>query len=136
MIPLLLLFLPAAAAIHAASPRPTHSFHTANITAPILNITKTGPTAPGFLFIGPSTSTSSDLTLHGEPVLTFWQGHNVKRFGYGHISILNASYEEIYRVTLPGSNDNKFVTATNGSFPSYIDIHATKCRRAHLLLFN
>ncbi|KAL5002019.1 ASST-domain-containing protein [Aspergillus recurvatus] len=144
---LLLSLLPAAAAIHAASPWPTHSFHTTNTTAPILNITKSGPTAPGFLFIAPSTSTSGspaiyadtgDLvwhgpegktyayqpqTLHGEPVLTFWQGHNVKGFGYGHISILNASYEEIYRVTLPDSEDNKFVTATNELFPSYIDIH-------------
>ncbi|KAL5051967.1 hypothetical protein BDW71DRAFT_202108 [Aspergillus fruticulosus] len=144
---LLLSLLPAATAIHAASPWPTHSFHTTNTTAPILNITKSGPTAPGYLFIGPSTSTSGlpaiyadtgDLvwhgpegktyayqpqTLHGEPVLTFWQGHNVKGFGYGHISILNASYEEIYRVTLPGSEDNTFVTATNESFPSYIDIH-------------
>ncbi|KAL4753682.1 hypothetical protein BDW72DRAFT_168386 [Aspergillus terricola var. indicus] len=143
----LISLLPAATAIHATTIWPTHSFHTTDTTAPILNITKSGPTAPGFLFIAPSTSTSGspaiyadtgDLiwhgpegktyayqpqTLHGEPVLTFWQGHNVKGFGYGHISILNASYEEIHRVTLPGSKDNTFVTATNESFPSYIDIH-------------
>ncbi|KAL4776750.1 ASST-domain-containing protein [Aspergillus nidulans var. acristatus] len=139
--------LSGATLIHAAAIWPTHSFHTTVTNAPILNITKSGPTAPGFLFIAPSTSTTGspaiyadtgDLvwhgpegktyayqpqTLHGEPVLTFWQGHNVKGFGYGHISILDASYEEIHRVTLPGSKDNTFVTATNESFPSYIDIH-------------
>ncbi|KAL3439143.1 ASST-domain-containing protein [Aspergillus tetrazonus] len=144
---LIISLLPAATLIHAAAIWPTHSFHTTDTNAPILNITKFGPTAPGFLFIAPSTSTAGspaiyadtgDLvwhgpegktyayqpqTLHGEPVLTFWQGHNVKGFGYGHISILNASYEEIHRVTLPGSKDNSFVTATNESFPSYIDIH-------------
>ncbi|RDW70907.1 arylsulfotransferase family protein [Aspergillus mulundensis] len=140
----LLTLLPTAI---SATPWPTHKFHTTNISAPILNITTTGPTTPGFLFFAPSTSTSGipaiyadngDLiwhgpvgktyayqpqTLNGEPVLTFWQGHNVKGFGYGHISILNASYEEIHRVTLPSSESNKFVTATNESFPSYIDIH-------------
>ncbi|KAL4904994.1 hypothetical protein BDW74DRAFT_178560 [Aspergillus multicolor] len=128
------------------------------LLAPVLNIKKTGATNPGFLFFAPSTSTSGipaiyadngDLlwhgpvgktyayqpqTLHGKSVLTFWQGHNVKGFGYGHISILNASYEEIYRVTLPGSEEDRFVTATKESYPSYIDIHESTITEAGTIL--
>ncbi|KAL4938396.1 hypothetical protein BDV06DRAFT_231899 [Aspergillus oleicola] len=158
-LPLLLALLPAlahaststqtplASASVPASPWPTHSFRTTNATLPILNTTKLGPTAPGYIFIAPSTRDSGspaiytdegDLVWHGpegktyayqpqilngEPVLTFWEGHNVKGFGYGHIVILDSSYQEIYRVTLPGTKEERFVTATNESFPSYIDIH-------------
>ncbi|KAL4967810.1 arylsulfotransferase family protein [Aspergillus stella-maris] len=158
-LPLLLALLPAlttaststqiplASASVPPSPWPTHLFRTTNATAPILNTTKLGQTAPGYIFIAPSTQTSGspaiytddgDLVwlgpegktyayqpqmLNGEPVLTFWQGHNVKGFGYGHIVILDSSYQEIHRVTLPGTENKRFVTATNETFPSYIDIH-------------
>ncbi|KAL4931638.1 arylsulfotransferase family protein [Aspergillus undulatus] len=145
-------FTPSTSHSASPSPWPTHTFHTTHATVPILNITKSGPTALGLIFIAPSTGTSGspaiytdegDLVWHGpigktyayqpqflngEPVLTFWQGHFVKGFGYGHIVILDSGYREIHRVTLPGTETKSargqnFVTATNESFPSYIDIH-------------
>ncbi|KAL4794556.1 ASST-domain-containing protein [Aspergillus venezuelensis] len=150
--------IPLASASVPSSPWPTHSFRTTNATAPILNTTKFGQTAPGYIFIAPSTQTSGspaiytdegDLVwlgpegktyayqpqmLNGEPVLTFWEGHNVKGFGYGHIIILDSSYQEIHRVTLPGTHDERFVTATNESFPSYIDIHESAITEEETIL--
>ncbi|KAL4949216.1 ASST-domain-containing protein [Aspergillus filifer] len=139
--------IPLVSASIPSLPWPTHSFQTTNATAPILNTTKLGQTAPGYIFIAPSTQDTGspaiytdegDLVwlgpegktyayqpqiLDGEQVLTFWQGHNVKGFGYGHIVILDSSYQEIHRVTLKGTEEERFATATNESFPSYIDIH-------------
>ncbi|OJI96199.1 hypothetical protein ASPVEDRAFT_120084 [Aspergillus versicolor CBS 583.65] len=148
LVALLPATIHAATSSTPAAPWPTHSFHTTPKTAPLLNVTKVGQTEPGFLFISPSTqnlgsptiySDNGDLVwlgpeggktfayqpqyLHGEPVLTFWQGNTGKGFGYGHVSVLNASYDEIHRVTLPSTPSNKFVMPTNESYPSNVDIH-------------
>ena len=116
---------------------------------PLLNITKTGNTAPGYIFLAPDGShvvetaplimTDTNELIwqgpsghafnlgvqmyNGEPVLAYWNGtvfpEPVGR-GYGQIHLLNSSYQEIAVVSLPGD----FLTS-NGTetFPSNIDLH-------------
>ncbi|KAL4802379.1 ASST-domain-containing protein [Aspergillus unguis] len=153
----LLALFPAALAT-TPRPWPTYTFQTTNVTIPFLNTTKTGPTTSGLIFIAPSTeidgspaiyTDDGDLvwhgpegktyayqpqTLHNEPVLTFWQGHNVKGFGYGHISILNASYDEIHRVTLPATQGEPFITNVDEKLPSFIDIHESAITEDNTIL--
>ncbi|RJE18632.1 hypothetical protein PHISCL_09036, partial [Aspergillus sclerotialis] len=110
-----------------------------------------GQTEPGFLFLGPSDSvrdTSSPMiysddgqlvwhgpninvsavqpqTLHGEPVLAYWQGYNThKGFGFGSIVIRNSSYDQLYEVTLSQEQGNFFTSY--GPMDSYIDIHESQ----------
>ncbi|CEJ58451.1 hypothetical protein PMG11_07105 [Penicillium brasilianum] len=44
-----------------------------------------------------------------EPVIALWTGHAAQGYGFGTISFLNSSYDEIYQVTL-GCKEQKFVT--------------------------
>ncbi|KAL2809111.1 ASST-domain-containing protein [Aspergillus granulosus] len=128
------------------------SFRSTSIKAPYMNVTKNAQTELGYLFIsphdairgtgypmiyaddgqlvwrGPSVNISAfqPQMLDGEPVLAYWDGYLFPGFGFGGITILNSSYDEIYRVTLPGS-ENKFVTVAEPQvFDSYIDIHESQ----------
>ncbi|GKZ73307.1 hypothetical protein AnigIFM50267_009990 [Aspergillus niger] len=131
---LLTFFLGAKAA--AESTWPQQTFRSTSIQAPYLNVTKNGKTELGHLFFSPSSSTmewsypaiySDDgqlvwqgpnantsayqpQMLDGEPVLAYWQGANYQGYGFGAISILNASYQEIHRITLPGTEQH-FITS-------------------------
>lgn len=112
-----------------------------------MNITKRGKTEPGYLFLGPrNTELGDDSAVivsdggqliwqspsenvlafqpqiyEGNPVLTYWNGSLNEGFGWGAISVLDSSYEEIYQVTLGGNET--FVTVADVDFPSYIDLH-------------
>jgi hypothetical protein len=64
--------------------------------------------------------------LNGEPVIAYWEGYSGEGFGFGHISILNSSYDEIHRVTLDCKSQN-FVTVFDPMvFESCIDIHESQ----------
>ncbi|KAL2839411.1 ASST-domain-containing protein [Aspergillus pseudoustus] len=131
---------------------PLQSFKSTSVQAPYMNVTKNARTELGYIFIsphdtirgteypmiyaddgqliwrGPSVNVSAlqPQMLDGEPVLAYWDGYLFPGFGFGGISILNSSYDEIYRVTLPG-DENKFVTiAEPQAFDSYIDIHESQ----------
>lgn len=111
---------------------PVWSYRSSNANPPFLNITKTGNTEPGYIFTCPSlhvvnggnptiydddgeliwqgpsgnrTYFRADM-LHGEPVLVYWSGMtSSKGYGSGFVRVLNSSYDEIYRVTLPESEN-------------------------------
>lgn len=128
---------------------PLQSFKSSPLQPPFLNVTKRGQTEPGYLFVGPvemdrqiasypmiysddgqlvwqgplmNISAYQPQELHGEPVLAYWSGNNPHNgFGFGAISILNSSYHEIHKVTLPGDKGNFFTSY--GPQDSYIDIH-------------
>lgn len=147
---LLTLFLATNAA--AESTWPQQTFRSTSIQAPYLNVTKNGKTELGNLFFSPSsssmewsypaiysddgqlvwqgpnanTSAFQPQMLDGEPVLAYWQGANYLGYGFGAISILNASYHEIHRITLPGTDQHFVTTADPEIFPSYIDIHESQ----------
>ncbi|KAJ5690665.1 hypothetical protein N7462_005057 [Penicillium macrosclerotiorum] len=135
-----------ASLVAAASEWPVQSFKSSSVQPPVMNVTKNGKTEPGFIFLtitdvlrdqgfpaiytddgelvwhGESGHTSGfqPQTLHGNPVLTFWE--RTLGFGYGSIHILNQEYSEIYKVSLPDGKYN-FKTALESQFPSYIDLH-------------
>lgn len=131
---------------------PLQTYQSTSIQAPFLNVTKMGKTEPGYLFFTPKDmirkqgypaiysdngqlvwrGTNSNYSaiqpqmLDGEPVIAYWTGFAVKGFGFGHISILNSSYDEIHRVTLDCKAEN-FVTVFDPmSFDSCIDIHESQ----------
>ena len=59
-------------------------------------------------------------SLDSKPVLHYWTGGNDGSMGYGHVSILDETYTEIYRVC----PEAQVVTLTpNKTFPCYGDIH-------------
>lgn len=143
----------AAAETHNNQPMwPLQSFKSTLIQAPYMNVTKHGQTELGYLFISPhdmlretgypmiydddgqlvwrgpqmNISAYQPQMLDGEPVLAYWNGYLFPGFGYGGISIVNSSYDEIYRVTLPGE-EHKFLTVADPqTFESYIDIHESQ----------
>ncbi|KAK4930139.1 hypothetical protein LTR66_016120, partial [Elasticomyces elasticus] len=125
---------------------PHQSFQTGKWQPPCLNLTKTGETASGHIFIGvrkykqagtaPTIfDTNGDMVwqgphgenldfkvqrLFGQNVITYWDGQPDDRvLGYGSTHILDNSYKEIYTVTL---NDD-FQTVSGKRFDSYIDGH-------------
>lgn len=131
---------------------PQQMYKSSSIKTPVMNVTKMGPTEPGFLFITPSDKVSkiahpaiySDdgqlvwqgipgnysalqpQMLDGEPVIALWEGVKGEGFGFGHISILNSSYDEIHRATL-NCKEEKFVTSMDSSqLDSCIDIHESQ----------
>ena len=130
---------------------PLQSFKSSPLQPPFLNITKMGQTEPGFLFLGPvdydretshpmiysddgqlvwqgplvNISALQPQTLHGEPVLAYWQGYDTHNgFGFGSISIRNSSYDQLYDVTLSQEEGNFF--SSYGPMDSYIDIHESQ----------
>ncbi|KAJ5397868.1 hypothetical protein N7509_005981 [Penicillium cosmopolitanum] len=119
---------------------------------PYMNVTKMGQTEPGYLFFSPQDilrdngypaiyqddgqlvwqgaegnySALQPQMLDGEPVIAYWTGYAGEGFGFGHISILNSSYDEIHRVTLDCKSE-KFVTVFEPmQFDSCIDIHESQ----------
>ncbi|PYI11100.1 hypothetical protein BO78DRAFT_304483 [Aspergillus sclerotiicarbonarius CBS 121057] len=136
----------------AQSAWPQQTFRSTSIQAPYLNVPKHGKPELGHLFFSPSSSTqewsypaiySDDgqlvwqgpngstsafqpQMLDGEPVLAYWQSADYQGYGFGSISILNTSYQEIHHITLPGSEHNFITTADPETFPSYIDIHESQ----------
>jgi len=128
---------------------PLWSYKSSDINTPFINITKTGPTEPGYIFTAPSHLVTQgghptiydadgelvwqgphgNITyfrpeiLHGEPVLVYWSGMATRGgFGHGAFHVLNSAYEEIYQVTL--SEDEGFVSGIPGEekAESYIDV--------------
>ncbi|KAJ5739986.1 hypothetical protein N7533_012770 [Penicillium manginii] len=108
-----------------------------------------GQTEPGLLFVSPHDMVRADThptiysdddqlvwqgvngnhtalepqMLNGEPVIAYWEGLTGSGFGFGHISIICSSYDEIHRVTL-SCKDQNFVTSYDPIlFYSCIDLH-------------
>ena len=127
---------------------PYQTFRAVGFTPPQMNITKEGTTANGFIFIAPDGPLAVEAaplimtddneliwqgpkghafnfgvqTYKGQQVLAWWNGtifpEPVGR-GYGTVSILNSSYQEIANVSLSGN----FQTLTGETFPSNVDVH-------------
>lgn len=131
---------------------PLQIYKSSSIQTPLMNVTKMGPTEPGYLFFTPedivrgngnpaiysddgqlvwqgangSYSALQPQMLDGEPIIAYWTGYAGKGFGFGHITILNSSYDEIHRVTL-GCKEHNFVTVFDSiEFDSCIDIHESQ----------
>jgi hypothetical protein len=125
-----------------------NSYKTGTWQPPKLELNKTDDVAPGQIFlsvriadmdastrptiydndgnvvyIGPEETTMDFKVqqLFGQDVITFWSGETGVSggYGYGKVHILDNTYNEIYTVTL---QDN-FVTPTNETKDSYIDVH-------------
>ncbi|ORY55678.1 ASST-domain-containing protein [Pseudomassariella vexata] len=106
-----------------------------SLQPPSLEITKSGPTAPGYIFFDQNGQLGhnyslfimtdenelvwqgelGDLTgfktqtLDGKPVLTYYTGATFSEplgFGYGVVEILDDSYEHLYTVTINGTTEN------------------------------
>ncbi|KAL4808579.1 ASST-domain-containing protein [Aspergillus unguis] len=131
---------------------PLQEYKSSLVKAPYLNVTKMGKTEPGYLFFSPSDSLRGDSyptiysddgqlvwqgkagnisalqpqMLDGEPVIAYWDGYSAFGYGFGHITVLNSSYNEIHRITLD-CDENNFVTPFDGvSIDSCIDIHESQ----------
>lgn len=131
---------------------PLQSFKSSSIQTPFLNVTKMGQTEPGYLFFTPDDmlretghpviysddgqlvwqgepgnySALQPQMLDGEPVIAYWSGYAGDGFGFGAITILNSSYDEIYRVTLNCKTEG-FVTVFDPlDVDSCIDIHESQ----------
>lgn len=131
---------------------PLQTYKSSSIQTPFMNVTKMGQTEQGLLFISPhdllrttghptiysddgqlvwqgvqgNYSALQPQILNGEQVMAYWSGYLGKGFGFGHISILNSSYDEIHRVTLDCREQN-FVTVFDPiSLDSCIDIHESQ----------
>ncbi|KAL5358956.1 ASST-domain-containing protein [Aspergillus floccosus] len=126
---------------------PVQTYRSSNARPPVLNLTKSGRTSAGYLFLTPesgSTRVESSLifddrnliwqgpsgnvtnfypqTLHGQQVLSYWAGNTSEGgWGSGSIHLLNTSYDEIYEVSLAGNET--WVSPLLAEFPSYIDKH-------------
>ncbi|KAI0882630.1 ASST-domain-containing protein [Annulohypoxylon maeteangense] len=118
---------------------PWQTYKSSSREPPSLNITKYGPTSPGYLFFVQNgnyahnyslfiMSDDNELvwqsaplgdyaafkaqTFEGKPVLTFFNGISLPEpYGWGHgiIQILDESYTSIYNVSLTAAEEN-FVT--------------------------
>ncbi|KAI2471517.1 ASST-domain-containing protein [Annulohypoxylon bovei var. microspora] len=117
---------------------PWQTYKSISLEPPSLNITKYGPTSPGYLFFDQNgdyahnyslfiMSDDNELvwqssigdyaafrtqTFEGKPVLTFFNGISLSEpygWGYGIIQILDDSYTSIYNVSLTAEEEN-FVT--------------------------
>lgn len=131
---------------------PLVKFQSTSIQTPSLNVTKMGQTEPGFLFLAPhdliretnnpsiysddgqlvwqgpsgNYSAMQPQMLNNEPVIAYWSGALDNGFGFGAITIVNSSYDEIHKVTLDCKAEN-FVTIHDPmEFESCIDIHESQ----------
>lgn len=127
---------------------PQQSFKSSPLRPPYMNVTKSGQTELGYLFPspqdmprgsswpmiysddgqlvwqGPNSSWVSAFqpqTLFGEPVLAYWTGNISAGYGWGSITIVDGSYQELYKVTLSGREQGLYTAV--GPQESYIDIH-------------
>lgn len=144
-------FLPGSASSSAAL-WPLQSYKSSSIQTPFMNVTKMGQAEPGLLFLTPhdvlrqegypaiysddgqlvwqgvkgNLSALQPQILDGEPVMAYWSGFAGYGFGFGSISILNSSYDEIHRVTL-NCKANNFITVYDPmTFDSCIDLHESQ----------
>lgn len=125
---------------------PFRTFRTNGFQPPELHVTKSGTTAPGYLFIGPrgnqpagvapliytddgdliyqgpqrSVSNLEIAKLGDQDVLTWWEGEMLKLgFGYGSFHVLDNTYQEIHSVSLTEN-----IKTYDGSIhDSYADEH-------------
>ncbi|KAJ6091880.1 hypothetical protein N7467_003849 [Penicillium canescens] len=130
---------------------PWQTYKSSPFEPPHLKITKSGATAPGYLFFDQSwdahqysvfmmsddneliwQSPYGDLKdfrvqmLDGKPVLTYFNGIGVPEpfgWGYGIIQILDQSYQSIYNVSVIHDNYTAVGTVDSSSFVSWLDIH-------------
>ncbi|KAL5366229.1 ASST-domain-containing protein [Aspergillus floccosus] len=136
---------------------PFKTFTTGPWVPPAIEVTKSGETDPGYIFVGPRGNQpngtaaliydeNGDLIYQGptevtanfkvqklfnEDVITFWAGNMMDLgFGYGTVHILDNTYREIYTVTL---QDN-FVSPDNVPRDSYIDLHESHVTDRNTLL--
>ncbi|KAF5858718.1 hypothetical protein ETB97_003827 [Aspergillus alliaceus] len=136
---------------------PFITLQTAPFTPPKLEVTKTGPTDPGYIFVGPRgnqpngtaaliydddgnlvyqgpTEVSANFKVQNvfnQDVITFWAGNMMELgFGYGTVHILDNTYAEIYTVTLPGN----FICPDGVTRDSYIDLHESHVTKRNTLL--
>ncbi|KAG2417607.1 hypothetical protein HFD88_008826 [Aspergillus terreus] len=136
---------------------PFKTFTTGPWVPPAIEVTKSGETDPGYIFVGPRGNQANgtaaliydengDLIYQGptevtanfkvqklfnEDVITFWAGNMMDLgFGYGTVHILDNTYREIYTVTL---QDN-FVSPDNVARDSYIDLHESHVTNRNTLL--
>ena len=131
---------------------PQQSYKSSSILTPFMNVTKMGQTEPGFLFLSPEDeiratghpaiysddgqlvwqgangnySALQPQILNGEPVIAYWAGYVGDGFGFGHISILNSSYDEIHRVIVDCKEQNFHTVFEPMTFNSCIDIHESQ----------
>ncbi|KAI0852146.1 ASST-domain-containing protein [Daldinia vernicosa] len=117
---------------------PWQTYKSSSSEPPLLNITKSGPTSPGYLFFDQNGEYAHNYSLfimsddneliwqsgygdygafrtqkfEGRPVLTFFNGVSLAEpYGWGHgiIQILDDSYTSIYNVSLT-IDDGNFLT--------------------------
>ncbi|PLB46211.1 hypothetical protein P170DRAFT_479128 [Aspergillus steynii IBT 23096] len=136
-----------ASASDAEEAWPAQIYKSSSARPPVMNMTKSGQTSSGYLFLTPENSTTHaessfifddhtliwegppgnitnffPQTLHGQQVLSYWNGATGEGgWGFGSIHLLNASYDEIYKITLAGNET--WVSPLLAEFPSYIGKH-------------
>ncbi|KAL4804463.1 ASST-domain-containing protein [Aspergillus unguis] len=136
---------------------PFMTFQTTEFTPPQVQVTKSGATDPGYIFVGPRgnqdlgtaaliydedsnliyegphevTANFKVQKLFNEDVITFWAGNMMTLgFGYGTVHILDNTYREIYTVTLGGD----FVSPDDAPRDSFIDLHESHVTKRNTLL--
>ncbi|KAL4785279.1 ASST-domain-containing protein [Aspergillus varians] len=136
---------------------PFMTLQTAPFLPPQVSVEKTGPTDPGYIFVGPRgnqelgtaaliydeganlvyqgpqevTANFKVQKLFNEDAITFWAGNMMTLgFGYGAVHILDDTYREIYTVTLQGD----FVSPDGNPRDSFIDLHESRVTSRNTLL--
>ncbi|KAL2797761.1 ASST-domain-containing protein [Aspergillus keveii] len=136
---------------------PFMTLQTAPFLPPQVSITKSGPTDPGYIFVGPRGNQEQGIAaliydeeanlvyqgpqevtanfkvqkLFNEDVITFWAGDMMTLgFGYGAVHILDNTYREIYTVKL----QQDFVSPDNQPRDSFIDLHESRVTHRNTLL--
>ncbi|KAH1486150.1 hypothetical protein KXV92_006913 [Aspergillus fumigatus] len=136
---------------------PYMTLQTAPYQPPQIQVTKSGTTDPGYLFVGPRgnkpegtaaliydedghlvyqgpdevTANFRVQRLFNQDVITFWAGNMTDLgFGYGTVHVLDNTYREIYTVTLQGN----FVTPDHSVPESFIDLHESHISDRNTLL--
>lgn len=136
---------------------PFMTLQTAPFLPPQVSITKSGPTDPGYIFVGPRGNQEQGIAaliydeeanlvyqgpqevtanfkvqkLFNEDVITFWAGNMMTLgFGYGAVHILDNTYREIYTVKL----QQDFVSPDNQPRDSFIDLHESRVTHRNTLL--
>ncbi|CAG8380198.1 unnamed protein product [Penicillium salamii] len=135
----------------ASTAWPWQTYKSSPHEPPSLQISKSGPTSPGYLFFDQSwdahqysvfiMSDSNELVwqsprgdlkgfrvqqLDGKPVLTYFNGLGVPEpfgWGYGIIQVLDQSYNSIYNVSVINDNYTALGSIDSSSFVSWIDMH-------------
>ncbi|KAI5309534.1 hypothetical protein KEM55_003030, partial [Ascosphaera atra] len=163
LIAILGALLPAQAQEGSAPPDmwPWQSFKSSPATPPKFNITKTGPTAPGYLFITPNGVTkasapfimdeSGELIWQGpegtqynfepqmldnQPVISYWNGTFLPDgIGYGDVTILDNRYQPIHNVTFTPRQGYILAPETvPKDAKSFLDIHESRITQQGTIL--